>query len=177
MPLFPCTCNSKVRSQLPKRGTLIAVQIFSSCPTPCEKPRIPCSTLFSQLQPETGRWCVQKSHPSELIPNILPQAGAGKAPIYVFKYLLTCTQTLKSPPEWLIGREETELSYSYSSGGGWEQPDWLHLKVCSRKTRLWRKREAVGFLQAFPVLKLYFMLLLLSVCDMTVFSILNQFFS
>lgn len=82
-----------------KRGILITVPIFSSCPTPCEKPRIPCSTLFSQLQPETGRWCAQKSHPSEFIPNILPQGGVGKAPIYVSKYLLTCIQTLKSPPE------------------------------------------------------------------------------
>lgn len=74
-------------------------------------------------------------------------------------------------------RRGKTLSYSYSFGRGWEQPDWLHLKVCSRKTSLWRERQTVGFLQAFPILKVYFVLLLLSVCDQADFSTLKQFFS
>lgn len=104
VPLLLCTCNFKENQKLAtkeERGTQTIIQFFSICPTPCEKPRIPCSTVrapFSQLQPETGRWCVQKSYPSEPISNIFPQAGVGKAPIRVFKYPLICTQTLKSPP-------------------------------------------------------------------------------
>lgn len=117
MPLFLCTCNSKVRSWLPKkkRGTQNTIQLFQSVPHHVRSPEIPS---FSQLQPETRRGYVQKSHPSELIPNILPQAGAGKAPIRVFKYPLTCIQTLKSPQE---------LSLEGKLGKKRQDPELFHL--------------------------------------------------
>lgn len=96
---FPLHLQLQSQKLATKEGHPKYYTAFSICPTPCEKPRNPSSTSFSQLQPETGRWCVQKSHPSEFFPDIVPQAGAGKAPICVFKYPLTCTQTLKSPQE------------------------------------------------------------------------------
>lgn len=138
------------------------------------------------------RQCVQKSHPSELIP---PSSRGWDHTHLCSGYSLISKQTLKFPPgvplNGKLERQGKTLRCSHFFGRGGEQPDWLRLKVCSRRAHLqgtavslqslgiwWRldsQEGGCGFPSSFSMLKLYFVLLLLSVIRLQ-FLLLKHFF-
>lgn len=124
--LCPCSFTPltwrKVRSWLPKqrKTPLLLSLVYSRCPTPCEKPRIPCITARALLSPGSScshgwRDGVCRNHIPKslsLIYSIKQGLGVHQSVFRISLNLQTDFEiSSRSPSKWQIGevRQDPEL--------------------------------------------------------------------
>lgn len=123
--LCPCSFTPatwrKVRSRQPKqREAPWLLSVYSSCPTRCEKPRIPYNTTRGLLSPGSScsqgwRECVCRNHIPQslsLIYSIKQGLGTHQSVFRISLNLQTDLEiSTRSPSKWQIGevRQDPEL--------------------------------------------------------------------